>query len=110
MTAVGFFETVSIAVVFKTQFVVCVASDTVCAKSKLTYPLLFKEDKLAKELIINSVESFEEALPLIQAAEKEFSTFTQEQVDTICEKAAMAVRCVFLSLRWLTRKPATVLL
>ena len=46
---------------------------------------------MAKELIINSVESFEEALPLIQAAEKEFSTFTQEQVDTICEHAAMAV-------------------
>ena len=46
---------------------------------------------MAKELIINSVESFEEALPLIQAAEKEFSTFTQEQVDTICENAAMAV-------------------
>ena len=44
-----------------------------------------------KELLINSVESFEEALPLIRAAEDEFATFTQEQVDRICEHAAMAV-------------------
>lgn len=46
---------------------------------------------MAKELIINSVESFEEALPIIRASQDEFATFTQEQVDTICEKAAMAV-------------------
>lgn len=44
---------------------------------------------MAKELIINSVESFEEALPIIRASQDEFATFTQEQVDTICEKAAM---------------------
>ncbi len=42
-------------------------------------------------LIINSVETFEEALPVIRAAQEEYATFTQEQVDAICEKAAMAV-------------------
>ena len=46
---------------------------------------------MAKELIINSVETFEEALPIIRASQEEFSKFTQEQVDTICEHAAMAV-------------------
>jgi acetaldehyde dehydrogenase/alcohol dehydrogenase len=49
------------------------------------------EGKMAKELIINSVETFEEALPEIRAAQAEFATFTQEQVDTICEKTAMAL-------------------
>lgn len=42
-------------------------------------------------LLINSVETFEEALPAIRAAQQEYATFTQEQVDRICEKAAMAV-------------------
>lgn len=46
---------------------------------------------MAKELIINSVKSLEKALPVIRAAEKEYATFTQEQVDAICEKTAMAV-------------------
>ena len=46
---------------------------------------------MEKALIINSVETFEEALPIIRAAQEEYATFTQEQVDTICEKAAMAV-------------------
>ncbi len=46
---------------------------------------------MEKALLINSVESFEEALPIIRAAQEEYSHFTQEQVDTICEKAAMAV-------------------
>ncbi len=46
---------------------------------------------MEKALIINSVETFEEALPVIRAAQEEYATFTQEQVDTICEKAAMAV-------------------
>ena len=44
-----------------------------------------------KALLIDSVETFEEALPVIRAAQAEYATFTQEQVDTICEKAAMAV-------------------
>lgn len=46
---------------------------------------------MAKELMITSVETFEEALPLIREAADLYATFTQEQVDTICEKAAMAV-------------------
>lgn len=46
---------------------------------------------MAKELIINSIESFEEALPLIRASQEEYATFTQGQVDAICEHAAMAV-------------------
>ena len=46
---------------------------------------------MANELIINSVESLKEALPLIRADQREYATFTQEQVDNICEKAAMAV-------------------
>lgn len=44
-----------------------------------------------KELLINSVESLEAALPVIRADQEEYATFTQEQVDAICEKAAMAV-------------------
>lgn len=46
---------------------------------------------MSKELVINSVEKLEEALPIIRAAEEKFATFTQEQVDAICEKTAMAV-------------------
>lgn len=46
---------------------------------------------MAKELTINSIETFEAALPVIRASQEEYATFTQEQVDTICEKAAMAV-------------------
>ncbi|WP_312636117.1 bifunctional acetaldehyde-CoA/alcohol dehydrogenase [Oscillibacter sp.] len=46
---------------------------------------------MANALLINSVEEFEQALPIIRAAQEEYATFTQEQVDTICEKAAMAV-------------------
>ncbi len=45
---------------------------------------------MAKALLIDSVESFEQSLPLIREAENEFATFTQEQVDKICEAAAMA--------------------
>ena len=45
---------------------------------------------MAKALLIDSVESFEQSLPLIREAEDEFATFTQEQVDKICEAAAMA--------------------
>ena len=41
---------------------ICVASDVCVHNSKsLTYRLLNKEDKFFKELIINSVETFEEA-------------------------------------------------
>lgn len=46
---------------------------------------------MANALLINSVESFEQALPIIRASQEQYATFTQEQVDTICEKAAMAV-------------------
>ena len=46
---------------------------------------------MAKELIINSVETFEEALPVIREAQAEYATFTQEQVDAICEHVAMQV-------------------
>ena len=46
---------------------------------------------MAKELIINSVETFEEASDqIIRASQEEFSKFTQEKVDAICEAAAMA--------------------
>ena len=46
---------------------------------------------MANALIINSVESLEQALPIIRASQEKYATFTQEQVDTICEKTAMAV-------------------
>jgi len=46
---------------------------------------------MANALLINSVESFEKALPVIRASQEQYATFTQEQVDIICEKAAMAV-------------------
>ena len=46
---------------------------------------------MANALIINSVESFEQALPIIRASQEQYATFTQEQVDAICEKTAMAV-------------------
>jgi acetaldehyde dehydrogenase/alcohol dehydrogenase len=46
---------------------------------------------MANALLINSVESFEQALPVIRASQEQYATFTQKQVDTICEKAAMAV-------------------
>jgi acetaldehyde dehydrogenase/alcohol dehydrogenase len=46
---------------------------------------------MSKELVINSVESFEKALPIIRSAQEKFAEFTQEQVDAICEKTAMAV-------------------
>lgn len=46
---------------------------------------------MSKKVVINSVETLQEALPIIRAAEEQFATFTQEQVDAICEKAAMAV-------------------
>ena len=42
-------------------------------------------------LTINSVETLQEALPIIRASQEAYSTFTPEQVDTICEKTAMAV-------------------
>ena len=44
-----------------------------------------------QELLINSVQAFEDAMPVIRAAQEEYATFTQEQVDAICEKAATAV-------------------
>ncbi len=44
-----------------------------------------------QELLINSVQALEEAMPVIRAAQEEYATFTQEQVDAICEKAATAV-------------------
>ena len=46
---------------------------------------------MANTLIINSVETLEQALPVIRAAQEVYATFTQEQVDAICEKTAMAV-------------------
>ena len=42
-------------------------------------------------LTINSVETLQEALPIIRASQEAYGTFTQELVDAICEKAAMAV-------------------
>ncbi len=44
-----------------------------------------------QELLINSVQALEDAMPVIRAAQEEYATFTQEQVDAICEKAATAV-------------------
>ena len=46
---------------------------------------------MAKELLINSVDTFESALEEVKAAQREYAKFTQEQVDAICEAAAMAV-------------------
>lgn len=45
---------------------------------------------MSKNLLINSVETLEEALPVIRAAQDVFAEFSQEQVDAICEAAAMA--------------------
>ncbi len=44
-----------------------------------------------QELLINSVQSLEDAMPIIRADQEKYATFTQEQVDAICEKAATAV-------------------
>lgn len=46
---------------------------------------------MSKPLTINSVETLKEAFPLIHESQRLYATFTQEQVDTICEKTAMAV-------------------
>ena len=46
---------------------------------------------MAHEVRIHSVETLEQALPLIRQAEALFAAFSQEKVDEICEKAAMAV-------------------
>ena len=46
---------------------------------------------MANALTINSVETLEQALPTIRASQEKYASFTQEQVDTICEKTAMAV-------------------
>ncbi len=46
---------------------------------------------MSEILMINSVESLKQALPVIRASQERFATFTQEQVDNICEKTAMAV-------------------
>ena len=40
--------------------------------------------------IVNSVESFQEALKRVKAAQEKFSTYTQEEVDKIFKEAAMA--------------------
>lgn len=45
---------------------------------------------MTKNLKIDSVEALQAALPEIRKAEDEFAKFSQEQVDLICEKAAMA--------------------
>ena len=46
---------------------------------------------MSTPLTINSVETLEQALPIIRKAQELYSTFSQEQVDAICEKSAMAV-------------------
>ena len=43
---------------------------------------------MSTPLTINSVETLQEALPIIRASQEAYGTFTQEQVDAICEKAA----------------------
>lgn len=45
---------------------------------------------MTRKLMIDSVESLQVALPEIRKAEAEFAKFSQEQVDAICEAAAMA--------------------
>ena len=40
--------------------------------------------------IVDSVESFEKALARVREAQKQFSSYTQEQVDAIFKAAAMA--------------------
>ena len=45
---------------------------------------------MSTPLTINSVETLQEALPIIRASQEAYNTFTQEQVNAICEKTAMA--------------------
>ena len=40
---------------------------------------------MSTPLTINSVETLEQALPIIRKAQELYSTFSQEQVDAICE-------------------------
>ena len=40
--------------------------------------------------IVDSVESFEKVLASVRAAQKQYATYTQEQVDKIFQAAAMA--------------------
>ena len=48
--------------------------------------------------IVNSVESYQEALKRVKAAQEKFSTYTQEQVDKIFKEAAMAANRARISL------------
>jgi len=48
--------------------------------------------------VVNSVESFKEALERVKAAQEKFSTYTQEQVDRIFKEAAMAANCARIPL------------
>ena len=45
---------------------------------------------MSKNLVIDSQDALKAAIPVIREAQEEFGTFTQEQVDAICEAAAMA--------------------
>ena len=48
--------------------------------------------------IVNSAESYKEALARVRAAQTRFSTYTQEQVDRIFKEAAMAANCARIPL------------
>ena len=64
---------------------------------------------MANALTINSVETLEQALPTIRASQEKYASFTQEQVDTICEKTAMAVSKMRIPLaKWPAKRLATV--
>ena len=60
---------------------------------------------MARE-IIDSVEKLEAELDRVRAAQREFATYTQEQVDKIFFAAAMPIRQEFPWPRWRWKRPA----
>lgn len=63
-----------------------------------------------KYAIVDNVEALEAALKRVRAAQKEFSTFSQEQVDKIFLAAATAADKARIPLqKWLSKKQAWAL-
>lgn len=59
---------------------------------------------------VETVEQLEIRLEELRAAQKEFATFTQEQVDKIfMQQQLQQIRIVFHLLRWQLKKPVWVL-
>lgn len=66
---------------------------------------------MKENTIVKDEESLIDLLNRVKAAQKEFSTFSQEKVDEIFYRAALAAKLnVFLLLKWQLKKLEWVLL